>query len=56
MPNLTFNTRPKSLSYYENRRFFAADLGLNLSCFVGLLFAQGLIFSEKKTASPKNPI
>ena len=45
---MTINTRRKSLAHYTDFRFLAADHGPNLSCFAGLLFALGLIFSEKK--------
>jgi len=48
LPRLTINTRPKSLDHYTDWCFFAVDLGLNLSCFVGPIWGQGLVFSEKK--------
>ena len=48
LPPLMINTRRNPLGYYPDWRFFAVDLGPNLSCFVGLLFAPGPIFSEKK--------
>jgi len=45
---MTINPRRNPLGYYADWRFFAADQGPNLSCFAALLFAHGLIFSEKK--------
>jgi hypothetical protein len=56
MPNLTINTRPNSFGYYANRRLFPTDHGLNLSCFAGLLFDLGLIFSKKISKYEKYPI
>jgi hypothetical protein len=46
--SMKINPRPNPLGYYPDWRLFAADHGLNLSCFVGLPFAHSLIFSEKK--------
>jgi len=48
LPRITIKPRRKSLAHYTDFRFLAADHGPNLSCFAGLLFALGLIFSEKK--------
>ena len=45
---LTIKPRRKPLGHYPDWTFFADDLGPNLPCFVGLLFDQGPIFSEKK--------
>ena len=56
LPRMTNNPRRKSLGHYADWRFFAVDHGPNLSCFVGLLFAQGLIFSEKNSNCGKSPI
>ena len=56
MLRMKINPRPKSLGYYPDCRFFAADLGLNLSCFVGLLFDLGFIFSKKNSKYEKSPI
>ncbi len=55
LPRMKINNRPNSLAHYPDCRFFAADLGPNLSCFIGLLFALGLIFSEKKQQIPQIP-
>jgi hypothetical protein len=52
---LTINTRPNPLDHFAHWRFLAPDQGPNLSYFVGLLFAHGLIFSEKKQQIPKIP-
>jgi hypothetical protein len=47
LPRMKINTRPNTLAHYPGFRFFAADHGPNLSCFEDILFALGLIFSEK---------
>jgi len=55
MLNSTFNTRQNSFAHYANRRFFAAEYGLNLSCFTGLPFGLSPIFSEKNQQVRKIP-
>ncbi|MGB2808041.1 MAG: hypothetical protein WBC22_09880 [Sedimentisphaerales bacterium] len=56
LPCLKINTRRNPLGYYADWPFFAADQGPNLSCFAGLLFVRGFIFSKKNRKYEKSPI